>query len=648
MNRCEQIDQPTPSRSEGRPAKPGGAWQSAKSVRGVFTSKRGRKVPLRERILADSKDVEYRSIHVKRSRAIATWLAIVAFLAVACKSDSSERYKTAAQSAELDNAAFRDGVVAFVREVAGSGPNVTCALPLTVQPLHVVVSMYHGGKVVGRGTSAHDELCEALKEATQQAVAPQQAVPARAPSQVAQARFVVELIDHDYALVEHEDKGVELVSGLVPVRVLDRATVRRRIDEGKAYLLRMIDPELGGVHKYYHAATDRFEDRLHTIYTASTIYTLLAIYAHDRDESLREPIERAAGFLLSMQRIAPNQRGHGAFHYSLDLERRERQQRFVVGTTSKSIFTLIELHALTKDRVYLDAARMAGDWLLTMQDADGRVSSELRLDSDNTWSVTKRESMLYTGQVLSALSRLYEATADERYLDAASRTADRLTAKIESEGCYLGDDYRSPNPISSSWVILSLFDFARASDDSATRKIVFECADDLIKRQIDDPDDVYRHGRWRASLSSSGNGWLAEVLSELYLDCPSSDPDGCARFHGAVVRLFRLLMQYTYSPENSFVAKNPEMARGGLFWNTLDHDVRTDSVCHAMNAYVSMIDQLPDGVLVELPEPPLAERLGHEGRSGRIAGDAGELDSEDAAGEIVECKAPPASLVCSQ
>jgi hypothetical protein len=244
-----------------------------------------------------------------------------------------------------------------------------------------------------------------------------------------------------------------------------------------------------------------------------------------------------------------------------------------------------------------------------MQDADGRVSSELSVDSNGTWVVTEQESLLYTGQVLSALSRLYEATADEQYLDAAALTAGRLTAKIDSEGCYLGDDYRSPNPISSSWVILSLFDHARASDDSTIRNTVFACADELLERQIDDPDDVYRHGRWDDSLSSSGAGWLAEVLSELYLDCPNSDPDGCARYHRAIVLLFRLVMQYTYSPENSFVAKNPDMARGGVFWDPVNREVRTDSVCHAMNAYVFMIDHLPDGVLIELPEPPLAERL---------------------------------------
>lgn len=552
-----------------------------------------------------------------RSSAIATWPAIAALPLLACLPDPGGRDGAAAEGAGLDNAGFRDRVVAFVRDVAAGGPDDTCELPVVAaRPLDVAVSMYHGGALAGLGTAAGDDLCVALEDAARGALA------AFGPdrSRVEQARFVVDLTEHDYALVEHEGRGVELVHGLVPVRVLDRAMLRRRIDEGKAYLLRVIDPELGGVHKYYDAPTDSFDDRLHTIYTASTIYTLLAVYAHDRDESLRQPIERAAGFLLAMQRLAPGQPGHGAFHYSMDLARLEREPRFVVGTTSKSIFTLIELHALTGEPAYLDAARLAADWLLTMQGADGRVSSELQLDLHGAWSVIGRESMLYTGQVLSALSRLYEATGDQRYLDAAARTAGRLIAKVEGEGCYLGDDYRDPNPISSSWVILSLFDFARAGDDPESRRVVSDCADELLEQQIDDPDDVYRHGRWHASLSSSGNGWLAEVLSELYLDCPDGDPDGCARYHGAVVRLFRLLMQYTYSPENSFVVRDPEMARGGVFWNTLERYVRTDSVCHAMNAYVFMVDHLADGVLVELPEPPLAERLGLAERSGRLVG----------------------------
>lgn len=519
--------------------------------------------------------------------------------------------------ADLDNAAFRDRAVAFVREVAAGGPTVACTLPLTAsQPLSVTVWMFHGGAAVGRGTSADIALCVALKEATRRAVA------ASGPEfgRVAEARFVVELTDRDYALVEYEGRGVELDDALVPTRVLDREMLRRGIDEGEAYLLRVIDPALGGVHKYYHAGTDTFERRLHTIYTASTVFTLLALHAHDADESLLAPIERGAQFLLSMQSVGPGLPSRGAFHYALDLVQQEREPRFVVGTTSKSIFTLIELHALTGEPGYLDAARLAADWLLTMQRPDGGVRPELRWRPKGGWKLTETESLLYTGQVLSALSRLYAATGGETYLDGAARTAGYLAAKVARDGCYLGDDYRPPNPISSSWVILSLFDFARASGDANIKDTTLQCADELLARQIRDPDDVHRHGRWPASLSSSGAGWLAEVMSVLYLDRREDDPDRAARLYEAIVLLLRLLQQYTYSPENSFAIKDPERARGGLFWSRHDSYVRTDSVCHGMNAYVAMIDHLPGGVLVELPEPPLAERLGLEGRSGRLVG----------------------------
>jgi hypothetical protein len=537
--------------------------------------------------------------------------------------------------ASLDNAAFRDRVVGFVREVSAGGASVTCSLPMTVaKPLQVIVWVFHGGATVGRGQSADVSLCVALKDATRRAIAAAGADRER----LAQMRFAVELPERDYALVEHQGKGVELSHGLVPVRTFDKAMLRRRIDEGKAYLLRVIHPKLGGVHKYYHAPNDTFEERLHTIYTASTIFTLLKLYAHDKDERLREPIDRASRFLLSMQSRAPGQRSHGAFHYSFDLQKQEPERKFVVGTTSKSIFTLIELHALTKDQQYLDAARLAADWLLTMQRPDGRVSSYLRQKPGGSWVVSRQESMLYTGQVLSALSRTYLATGDKKYLGAATQTAGYLASKIAREGCYLGDDYRKPNPISSSWAILSLFDFAKASDEPEAKALVFRCAEELLGRQIRDAQDVYRYGRWRASLSSSGNGWLAEVMSEIYLYCEKNGMRGCGKYEDAIVKVIRLLMQHTYSAESSFVVKNPEMAIGGVFWNVLDRYVRTDSVCHAMNAYVYMIDHLDDGVLVEVPEPPLAERLGLDGAAvPRAEGEAdkaeegAEGDSEEAA-----------------
>lgn len=514
----------------------------------------------------------------------------------------------------LDNDTFRARAVAFVRAVAAGAPAVPCTLPLTApQPLWVTVSFYFEGAVLGRGTAVDPVLCTALEAATRRAV--DAAGPKR--GLLPQARCVVELTNRRYALVEYQGKGLELVHGLVPVRRLDRALLQTCVDAGAAYLLRVLDSAHGGAHKFYDAPRDRLEAKLYPLYTASTAYTLLALYAQSGDPGLRAPIHRAVEFVLSMQRIAPGQPDHGAFHYALDLARLECEPRFVVGTAAKSIFTLLRLYALTGAARDLHVARTAADWLLTMQRPDGAVHAELRQQPDGTWTVIDKESILYTGQVLSALSRIYRATGDSPYLAAAARIAARLRAAIDREGPYLGDDFRPPNPISSSWAILSLRDFAHAAQDPELRAFVDACADDLLARQIRDPADVDRHGRWPASLSSSGTGWLAEVFSELYLDTPHHEQDRRDRLRDAIVLLLRQLAQHTYFPENSFVVKDPARAHGGLFWTARDRYVRTDAVCHAMNAHLAMLGQLPDGLLASLPEPPLTERLGLPDRSRR-------------------------------
>lgn len=503
-----------------------------------------------------------------------------------------------------DNDAFRNGVVRFARAIA-AGERATCAVGAKGSP---IVWLYGDGVPIGRGESSGENLCVALKDATRRAVA---AAGARREL-VAAARLVVELPEQDFAVVEHDQKGVELVNGLVPVRVLDKGFIRERIERSKDYLLRATDAQRHGVHKVYHPDTDAFEDELPTIYTASTALTLLKLHARERDPELLERARRAATFTLSMQHRVAGDRASGGFYYSLDTKTGERDERLLVGTASKTIFTLLELHRVTGEKSWLDAAIAAADWLVTMQRPDGSVRSSLRREG-NKWMAGTQQSLLYTGQVLSALSRTYRTTRRAKYLDAAASTATWLGGLVAERGCHLGDDYRRPNPISSSWVVLSLLDFVKASGDARTERLVFRCADDLLGRQIRDPSDVYRAGRWKGALSSSGNGWLAEVTSEVYLHCRERGLGGCDRFKDAVVAATRNLLQYTWSPEGAFLAKNPEAASGGVFWSAWDRYVRTDSVCHATNAFLNVLDHLGEGALLRVPEPPLSERTGAPG-----------------------------------
>ena len=110
------------------------------------------------------------------------------------------------------------------------------------------------------------------------------------------------------------------------------------------------------------------------------------------------------------------------------------------------------------------------------------------------------------------------------------------------------------------------------------------------------------------AFSSSGNGWLAEVMMEMYHFCLQEQVGGCEKYKEATTQVIRWLIQHTYSEENSFLLENPERAKGGLFWDFDDKYVRTDSVCHGLNAYAGIVKELTEGTLVSVPEPELIER----------------------------------------
>jgi len=388
----------------------------------------------------------------------------------------------------------------------------------------------------------------------------------------------------------------------------EKSSIARVIEQGKEFLLRMEDEKLHGFHKYYYALEDRFEERLHTVYSASIIYTLLKVYDFDKDQRILEKIPEWGEFLLSMQNKDKESKRYGAFHYSLYLSPEEKEEKFVVGTAALSIFTLLDLYERTGEEKYLESARLAGDWLVTMQEENGIMRPYVRYSEDK-WVHGTKESLLYNGQVLAALSRLYQATQKEEYFNSAEKIAGHFEKRVEEDGCFLGDEYRSPNPISSAWVVMALLDFYKVNPEEEYREIIFNCSRELVGRQMTETTDPLYQGRWALAFSTSGNGWLAEVMMEMYHFCrnenmtevdelrsssPFTDARVCQDYKTAVIKVTEWLMQFTYSEENSAFLPNPELAIGGIFWDYDDKYVRTDSVCHALNGYLGIVDYLEE------------------------------------------------------
>jgi len=392
-------------------------------------------------------------------------------------------------------------------------------------------------------------------------------------------------------LVEYQGKALKVVGDVTVVESADRERVLATVREMREYLLRQIDPTYHAFFKVYSARRDERQHELRVTYTASALWTLLQMRDVEPDPRIDALIEPAIGFLFSMQ-VADGPHA-GSFHYSLDGRTGVKRERFVVGTTSKTIFTLLDLHRRTGEARFLASARRAGDWLLTRVQPDGRVFPEAKTDrATGAWRSIETQSVLYSSETLSALSQLARVTGEREYRRAATRIARVLVAQGEASGWVYGDDYRMPNTISTSWVAMALVDYTQIDRDPRMSKAMYTIAYQVRSRQITKSLRPLDNGRYMDIWATSGNGWMNEVLVPIYKRCIAERRDRCETFRDAINRTARWLIQNTYSPENSYHIPNPERARGGAIRNDQVEQVRTDAVCHAANSLIGLL-QLP-------------------------------------------------------
>lgn len=510
---------------------------------------------------------------------------IVVFLLINSGFASTISSTNLVSTTDLD---LRNDVLIFARSIAHSyfsGAPISSKKVIAIDGNWTVsVTPYLHGEAIGTGTGQSYMLYQAIESAVTDLISTY-------PSEkdLRDSRFMIlfsQPQSQNYALIEYKGKAEELINDVVVIRDLNNDLLYSKIKSAKEYLLRAMDKNTYGFHKLYTAISGTFDNSVITTYSSSSLYSLLKLNDLERDERIVKLIPLIADFILSMQ----IHEGHnkGAFHYSLSLETGEKDNRFVVGSVSKTIFTLLELYKRTEDKRYLDSAVLAADWLLTMRNSDGTVINQVKIKHGQE-IFDRRYSNLYAGEVLSAFSRMYAATSDERYYNAAKVLADNFLKKAENDAYFLRDDYRTPtDSVPTSWAVMSLLDFYKISRNDVYKRISLKCLDEILKRQHTNANDLQNYGRIGTGQYTSGIGWINEVTSEVYLSCMQEKRKGCIKYKESMLKMIRWLIQNTYSEENTYFLKEPEKAIGGLIRSYTREEVRTDAVCHGVNGYINL------------------------------------------------------------
>lgn len=513
---------------------------------------------------------------------------------------------------EISNQDFREEIVSFVEHQAQNKQ------PIQNQELNnldkkynnhyqksdwtVAITCYDKGKIAGQGAFNSPSLVAALYQATEQTLHDKAITPS--------CRFKIDFLyypDHHFAFISNGHRGLELTGNRIAIRKMTSENLKNQIKNSTSYLLGVMNPTFHGFYKFYDAGLDVPEKFLRTIYSSSSLYTLININQINPQPQLESLFKPIADFILARQlTTGPNK---GAFYYGMDPATRKNSSDIVVGTASKTIFTLLKLNDLYPNSPqYLHSAKMAGNWLASQVLPDGKVIAKQSL-KQGAWKKNTKQSVLYSGQVLSALSRLYAVTNDQLYKDKAKLIADNFVHQVQTNGPLIGDDYRPANSISSSWVMMSLLDYAKIDSTPLYSDIIQQVARKISERQLTNPNDIYYLGRYLDAMTTSGNGWINEVFGEYYPWCKKMQFKDCEQYKKAMILTSRWLLQNAYTQENTYNVKNPAQAIGGFIMNYNSQRVRTDAVCHGVNSLISLLNMMDihQNVLLDIPEQSIEQ-----------------------------------------
>ena len=381
----------------------------------------------------------------------------------------------------------------------------------------------------------------------------------------------------------HEGPPLSLVRGIPAPPAPTAMALREAALEGGRYLIAHLSPD--GRYIYQHdLATGVTTDPRSGDYSmprhAGTTYFLAELYRITKQDWLREPIERAFAHLATL--LAAGQCGGtlpDGTPFDCVLDRREEVAH--LGSTALTVVALVEYQRATGDTRYLPLAQKLSAWLLYMQRPDGSFrhlyNAKLKKPDDD------QELLYYSGETSLALARMYLATGDKRYLDAAERGLDRL---VEWYDFFLGgfvyfEEHWTCIAAEAIWPAVQKAKYRQFCEGYAT----FLRGQQPAVGDFPDEDDLagsYNVTPFIAPYNTPAGSHTEAMISTYLLGRHHGRADD--RIRDQIALTLQYVLGQQIRPDRDFAVIGP--GEGGVPISPIERTVRIDYVQHVCSAMI--------------------------------------------------------------
>ncbi len=247
-----------------------------------------------------------------------------------------------------------------------------------------------------------------------------------------------------------------------------------------------------------------------------------------------------------------------------------------LGGSALLLLALMEYQEVSGDLRWLPRGQSLARFLVAQQEADGHFISKISLQGKRF----NFESGYYPGEAILALTRLYEADGDRRWLEVASHGANWLinvrdAGKATAE---LAHDH---------WLLMGLEALYRLQQDAAHAAHAGRIAQAIVEAQRLEA----RHLDWLGSFydppRSTPTATRAEALVAM-VDLTRITGQDSRPFVEALMRMAAFQRRCQFDQVSAMYLQRPDLAIGGFRRSLTHYEIRIDYVQHNISALLGL------------------------------------------------------------
>ena len=336
------------------------------------------------------------------------------------------------------------------------------------------------------------------------------------------------------------------------VPALDADYAREIIYNASSYLMNQVNADgtfIYGLRPQFDKEIDSYNILRHT----GTIWSLICRYRIFPDDALKEKIDSTIAYMLNQIRY--DDTGAGYIFEADDAE-------IKLGGNGIAILALTEYMDVFQNDEYVEVCKKLGEGILKQQDPEtGGYWHVLTPDFEK---LEEFRTVYYDGECTFGLTRLYNLTGEQKWLDAACRAIDHFIDKDYTQ-------YRD------HWVAYSLNEVTKVLDRQDYYEFSLANATNNYKRIL---------GRWRTYptnlelLVSAFETWQRMVDKGI----DTGDFNVQDLVDAIAARANRQLSGYFY-PEQAMYMANPQRILDSFMMRDDKFRVRIDDVQHNIGGF---------------------------------------------------------------